>query len=279
MKLHQLIKRHLQYISNSKSIVIFVFLLLIANLAGTQIASALLNIAIRFTPQYLFDEIGYHLQQFVTRSWIYVVSLVPVLDFAIALLGLTCFRKISAQFVSDYSTRMKNNSSTLAKSIAWFYFQKALIHLGYILWIFVSYVFSYWLYKAFAVNSVWIFALMVAAVYPIFYFSQSVSAMLATLPLKNSERSARLKYLYCVTAMKVLYPFYSVRIGIEWFLSAILPVFLAEMEVFKPLIPLLVAIELCVPFSFLRTLSFEIKLSIFSRDEKICSMLSNGLPV
>jgi|GEM_PF-4853915 len=271
-----LIKKHFENIHKSKKIILFVLVILIANYLGSKIVKFFLNFSIHFTPQYLFNDIWNDMPGIVGRVWIYLVTVVPAIDFGIALIGLACFRRIAEQFVNEYGSKMKYFSSSNSKSVVWFYIQKTYIHIGYIFWIAVAYLFSFWLHKDFHFNSLWIFFLLVIMGYPVFYFAQSVAALLTTLPLKNCERSVKLKYLYSRKALKILYPFYSVRIGLEFLLAFVLPLLLSYLNVLEFLIPWLVAVGLCVPFSFLRTLSFEVKLEIFRGDKKIDSLLGIG---
>lgn len=276
MKIRLLIKKHFKNIGRNKRVILFVLVILFANHIGSKIVKFFLDFTIHFTPQYLFNGIWNDMPEIMRRIWIYVVTVVPAIDFGIALIGLACFRRIAEQFVNDYWSKMKYFSSSTSKSVVWFYIQKTYIHIGYIIWIVVAYLFSFWLYKNFHFNSLWIFFLLVIIGYPVFYFAQSVVALLATLPLKNCERSAKLTYLYSTRAFKILYPFYSVRIGLEFLLAFVLPLLLSYLNVLEFLIPWLVAVGLCVPFSFLRTLSFEVKLEIFKGDKKIDSLLSIG---
>lgn len=275
MRINGLIKKHFRNIGRNKKIILFVLIILIANHIGGKIVKFFLDFSIHFTPQYLFKDFWNDIPVILKSIWVYIITVVPVIDLTIALIGLACFRRIAHQFINDYWNRMKFFSSNTAKTLFWFYIQKTYIHAVYIIWIIVAYVLCFWIYKEFRLNSVWIFVLLVIIGYPAFYFTQSVIALLATLPLRNCERWDKLTYLYSIRAFRILYPFYSVRIGLEFLLAFALPLILSSFHVLDFMIPWLVAVGLCVPFTFLRTLSFEVKLEIFEGDKKI-QWLLNG---
>lgn len=272
-----LIRKHLLNIPKSKKIIGFVLLILLANQLGGNIVKALITFDINFTPKYVFKDVWLDIPGFVGKYWIYYFTIIPLLHLGLTLVGLACFRRIAEQFMPDYWQKHKIYGSSKTAAVIWFYKQKLFINLGYVLLIAFFYSISYLIYLYYNINSLWFLFFVIVFSYPVFYFTQSVVGLLATLPLKNSERSESLKYLYCKRGIKTLYWFYAVRIGLEIFLAFLLPLIFYKLKILEFLIPWLVVVGLAVPFSFLRSLSYEIKLNIFKGDKKIDSLRYVGL--
>lgn len=277
MEIIYLVKKHIQNTKRAKKIIAIIFLILCINHIGGWITKFFINVGVKFTPEYIFNGVWSDIPVIIERIWLPAITLLPTLDFLMVLIGLFCFRRLSNLFIKDYWVMMEINSSSITSSSWWFYYQRALVHIAYGLWIVFSYTVSYFLFHYLRINSLLIFAVFAAIGYPVYYFMQSLLGLMATIPLSNQDRTQKLKYLYSFNAIKTLYLFYSTRLGLELLLAFILPLMLTKLQVMEFLVPWLVFAGLCIPFTFLRSLSYEIKLYIFRGDEKIKSIFEGGI--
>ncbi len=143
------------------------------------------------------------------------------------------------------------------------------IHIGYGLWIVACYIPAYVLHYACDVNGFYIMIGLWLLGYPVFYFTQAASGVLATLPVDNTKKSSLLVYLYCFKGCKRLYSFYGMRIAIELVLSGLLPFLLSNLNIMKFMIPWLVLCGLCLPFALFRSVSYEVKVKMFMADPEV----------
>lgn len=98
--------------------------------------------------------------------------------------------------------------------------------------------------------------------YPLFYLSLSVSANLAAFPLSTGERIQAMLHLARPRSLRLLYLFYGVRLSLEVLLVFLLPI--AAWRFFGSTFLAFVSVAggLLIPFAFLRTSSYRLKIEL-----------------
>ena len=131
------------------------------------------------------------------------------------------------------------------------------------------YLGGYALWREYSLNTFWLVAGSLLALYPLFYGVASLALFVAILPLSARRKLSKLALIAKKGILLRLYGFYAVRACIEIGLGFVVPILLLFLIPIHWLASVLAAFGLVVPFTVLKGSSFEFKLTLYSTDEDV----------
>ena len=256
------------------SIIFFVFILVLFNGVSGEISKIFIQLNLRLEPNYFFHELPKIAFNLIAENLIYCLMIFPVFFFGAALVSVIAMANISEVYQENYTSLKSFLKKGWTRNFLWFIPVKMSIYAFLIIASIIIYLILRHLYLSFGLNTIYLFLLYLAALYPLFYLLVSFSAMMSVLRMSSNERLKKFSYLTKKRNAITIYLFYATRLAIEIVLVGVVPVLITKFGLPIYLMTLSIAIGLTIPLAFFRSSGFEVKLFILRNDVQIKSLFS-----